>query len=249
MKIKKRLIRKFLQKIKYRIKTLFTIFSSNLILRDKIKISCKLFVERVFYSQYCEDMHLFSKYFNAKKSGIYIEIGAIDGIRFSNTKFFEDHLSWTGFLIEPFPSMFKQLKLNRPKSTNLNFAISEKEGFVEMYANHEKNAVNSIVKNTSNSFFKKHHYGTKSKIIKVKSLPLHKLINKNNCPKIDLFSIDVEGSELELLRTFDWNIKVKVFLIEFNEYTKDQHEEIRNLLREKGYKFSEKFSINEIWVY
>ena len=117
-----------------------------------------------------------------------------------------------------------------------------------MFVNNEKNAVSSVVENTSNNFFKKHHSGTNSQIIKVKSLPLYKIINKKNCPKIDFFSIDVEGSELELLKTFDWSIKVKVFLIEFNEYSKDQHESIRELLRDNGYKFSEKLSINEIWV-
>lgn len=248
MKNKTRLFRKLFSKIKYIIKSLNTIFYSKLMFIEKLKIGLKLFRNRVFYSQFHEDMYLFKNYFNVLKGGIYCEIGAIDGIRFSNTKFFEDHLSWTGFLIEPFPSMYEKLKLNRPNSTNLNYAISEKEGFVEMFVNNEKNAVSSVVNNTPNDFFKKHHSGTNSQIIKVKSLPLNKIINKNNCPKIDFFSIDVEGSELELLKTFDWNIRVKVFLIEFNKYSAERHESIRELLRENGYKFREKFSINEIWV-
>ena len=101
-----------------------------------------------------------------------------------------------------------------------------------MYVNNKKSAVGSLLKNISKSFYEKHHKEKNYQIINVKSLPFKEIINKKNCPKIDLFSIDVEGSELELLITFDWNIKVKVFLIEFNELFKESHSAIRNLLIE-----------------
>ena len=31
---------------------------------------------------------------------VYLEIGADDGVRFSNCKFFEDHLNWKGIAVE-----------------------------------------------------------------------------------------------------------------------------------------------------
>ena len=49
-----------------------------------------------YYSQCNEDIYLNEKIFKNKKKGTYIELGALDGILYSNTKFFEDTLNWTG---------------------------------------------------------------------------------------------------------------------------------------------------------
>ena len=43
-------------------------------------------------------------------------MGALDGIKYSNTKFFEELLNWTGILIEPNPVMFNKLIKNRPNN-------------------------------------------------------------------------------------------------------------------------------------
>ena len=43
------------------------------------------------------------------KNGTFIEVGANDGVRFSNTKRFEELYEWTGILIEPSPNLFNRL--------------------------------------------------------------------------------------------------------------------------------------------
>ena len=55
----------------------------------------------MYYSQCGEDEFLNETIFFNKKNGKYIELGALDGIQYSNTKFFEDNLGWSGVLIEP----------------------------------------------------------------------------------------------------------------------------------------------------
>jgi len=52
------------------------------------------FVEytKMYFSQCQEDIFLNDTYFRNKRDGIYIELGALDGVLYSNTKFFQDQL-------------------------------------------------------------------------------------------------------------------------------------------------------------
>lgn len=63
---------------------------------------------------------------NYKKDGFYVDIGANDGITFSNTKTMET-IGWSGVCVEPDYEMFKKLQQNR-NSINVNAAISNKNG-------------------------------------------------------------------------------------------------------------------------
>ncbi|KAK2150651.1 hypothetical protein LSH36_396g00020 [Paralvinella palmiformis] len=74
-----------------------------------------------YYSQFNEDEALFKNYFNDPTicGGLYVEIGALDGITYSNTKFFEDNLNWTGVLIEGHPDNAEKLTKNRSRKRNV----------------------------------------------------------------------------------------------------------------------------------
>ena len=71
----------------------------------------------IFYGQCGEDLEIYSHFFSDKvdfykeNQGYYIEIGASDGVKFSNTKFFEDEMGFVGILIEPVPAFMVRLKL------------------------------------------------------------------------------------------------------------------------------------------
>ena len=54
-----------------------------------------------------------NQFFPEEKNGVFVEIGAHNGITFSNTYFFEKELGWTGICVEPIPEVFAQLKQNR----------------------------------------------------------------------------------------------------------------------------------------
>ena len=83
----------------------------------------------MFYSQQEEDKILYEKYLNYP-NGFFIELGAMNGVTFSNTLFFENNLNWSGVLIEP-TSQYHDLIINRPNCHNFNYAISEIDGDVE----------------------------------------------------------------------------------------------------------------------
>ena len=49
------------------------------------------------------------KFYNSKKNGYFIEIGASDGIELSNTYLLETQYEWKGICCEPIPSRFEKL--------------------------------------------------------------------------------------------------------------------------------------------
>lgn len=53
-----------------------------------------------YYSQFGQDKFLDQKIFKGKNSGFFLEIGADDGVRYSNTYFFEKFRGWQGICIE-----------------------------------------------------------------------------------------------------------------------------------------------------
>ena len=90
----------------------------------------------MFYSQQGEDMFIYRNFINKpREDGIFIELGAHDGITYSNTKFFEDKLLFSGILIEPIKSSFLKLEVFRPKCLCINNIISTKDGDVIVYEN------------------------------------------------------------------------------------------------------------------
>ena len=60
-----------------------------------------------YYSQFEQDKFIYENYFINKTKGYFVDIGAHDGITFSNSKFFEE-LGWDGVCIEPNPKIFEK---------------------------------------------------------------------------------------------------------------------------------------------
>ncbi|MFM6153396.1 MAG: FkbM family methyltransferase, partial [Sphaerospermopsis kisseleviana] len=78
------------------------------------------------YSQHGEELYIW-QLLDFKLDGFFIEIGAYDGIRLSNSYFFEK-IGWKGILIEAHPELAKQCKVNRPNSITLHTALGETDG-------------------------------------------------------------------------------------------------------------------------
>lgn len=66
-----------------------------------------------YYSQYQQDRILNEFIFRNARAGAFLDIGAYDGVLFSNTCFFERDLGWRGICVEPTPHIFAQLRKNR----------------------------------------------------------------------------------------------------------------------------------------
>lgn len=194
----------------------------------------------MYYSQYGQDEWLYENYFKDQKEGVFLEIGADDGVDKSNTKFFEESLGWSGLCIEPSPKRYELLRKNRTCACEKT-AVSDHVGTVEFldiegWGKGLSGIVNSYCKNHSDRVSQeiKHPENKGSEIITVETDLLNNILEKHNMLNIDFCTIDTEGSEFDILSALNFDkFKIKIFLVENNYNEKN----VQNLLLEKGYKF------------
>jgi FkbM family methyltransferase len=190
------------------------------------------------YSQDGEDMVLRS-FFEGKKNykGFFVDVGAHHPYRYSNTLYFYKK-GWKGINIEPTPGAIKAFSIFRKRDINLNIGISDKSGKLLFYCFNEP-ALNGFSKELSEE---RNNTSDKYKItkeIEVETHPLSYVLDKYlpQNQQIDILSIDVEGLDLMVLRSNDWNKYKPLFvLVEDNiDFANLPQSEIYSFLVEKGY--------------
>lgn len=204
-----------------------------------------------YKSQYNEDKYIIN-YFKEKKlklfNRVYVEVGAFDGYDMSNTFALEHGYGWKGLLIEASPFIFKRLiKTERPRSIKINKAICNEDGYVEY--NDNNIGLGGIAKYINNKNVRNKY--------NVSCSPISKIIKENDLRYVDVFSLDVEGAEEEVLKTFDWTIPVRLWIIEVNalvlngsEIDKQKCRNVQNILKSHGYRYigvSSQISVNEFY--
>ena len=214
----------------------------------------------VAYSQHGEEMDIIKNFMpkiDQVKDGTFVELGGFDGITYSNTKGIEDAFGFSGVLIEP-GDVFVAMDLNRPNTQNFRAAISTKLGEVEftgLRGTATAGTTEKIIEATVNGPLDK---DKKTKEIKkleelshaVPGATLSNILQRSKLEYIDLLCIDVEGSELEVLKTMDWSIPVYIICIEMhsNDFRKDQQKQIRKILKKQGFTYKKTFHHDEFWI-
>lgn len=175
-----------------------------------------------YYSQKGQDKYLNENVFQFKKEGVFFDIGAHDGISYSNTYYFEQKLEWTGICIEPQKKIFEQLTKNR-KSICVNCCIFDQNKDVEFL---QVNGPSDMLSGITTTFDARHlarakrevsQLGGSLEILTVPAYTLNELCNKYKIRHIDLLSIDTEGSEEQIIRSIDFNkVLIDVIVVENN---------------------------------
>jgi len=165
-------------------------------------------------AQYCEDLILYAL-LNFKKSGFYIDIGANNPSIISNTEFFYN-LGWSGINIEPDPHLLEKFEIVRSRDINLNLGIGSEHGELDFYR---------LSADTLSTFSKdavKEYINDGHKILDILKVPVRSLaeVFKEHAEgkDVDFMSIDVEGFEIEVLNSNDWNnYRPKIIILEINQ--------------------------------
>ena len=187
------------------------------------------------FSQANQD--LFVLYFThyAGKKGFYVEIGAGDGVKISNTYLLEK-VDWQGIIVDPVDYNSENIKLR--KCIKDKRAVYSKSGLKLPFLAVESNPEYTLQGENFSGILE--HIGDyskafRNKIIDVETVSLNDLLEQYNAPnKIDYISIDTEGSEFEIIKNFDFNkYDVEIFTIEHNgaSFRKD----LTKLLVDKNY--------------
>ena len=173
-----------------------------------------------FFSQVGQDEFLLENFFRGRRDGVFVDVGAYDGEKFSNSLFFERYMGWRGLCIEPMPSVFNRLQASR-KAICERFCISDFEGeadFVEADAGIDE----KMLSGPDGAFDPRHverlqRMATSTVRYKVPVTTLATLLTRHALFDIDYCSMDTEGSEFRILSGLDFNrFRVALFTVEDN---------------------------------
>jgi hypothetical protein len=190
-------------------------------------------------AQIAQDLFVLSETYNSNTPHYFVEFGATDGIKLSNTYMLEKHLGWTGILAEP-AKIWKD-ELSRNRQCHLDFrCVAPVEGqllpFVEVgYQSGGSPELSGMV-----NFSKGDHFARlrakSSNVYQVKTVTLEALLCHYNAPyNIGYLSIDTEGSELAILQGFPFDrYRFDVITVEHG-WNIAKRKSLFNLLLSNGY--------------
>lgn len=169
-----------------------------------------------YFSQHGQDQYLDEIVFQHKRNGVFVEIGAADGLGDSNTAFFERHRGWTGLLIEAVPGYEQSLRAHRSAQV-LMTAICDHHGTSEF----------QLVQTPGWSgipehFDQQHEARAKpryAELVMVDCMPLFAALEHWGIggTRIDYISIDIEGAEYAALKDFNFRaFDIDVISVENN---------------------------------
>jgi FkbM family methyltransferase len=182
---------------------------------------------------------------NFKQNGYFIEAGASDGITSSNTFTLEKEFNWSGILIEP--GAYWRESLSKNRTCHIDYkAIWKENNSVLFNEIQNKPTLSHISSVDPNSWLFDINQETKSQYI-VQSITLSDMLNHYNAPKfIDYLSLDTEGSEYDILSSFDFDsYDIQLITVEHN-YTGNR-EKIYDLLKDKYTRVLAEVSGKEDW--
>ncbi len=198
-----------------------------------------IFYKNVSYSQEGEDLIL-KRHFEGRGSGFYVDVGAHHPVRFSNTYYFY-RKGWNGINIDAMPGSMRLFKQFRSRDTNLEIAISDSKMELDYFIFSEP-ALNGFSKELSET------RSSKTKLLatkKITTLRLDEILDQH-LPKgvrIDFMSIDIEGLDLQALKSNNWQkyrpefILIEIYNLKMNELHQN---EIYSFLSAQGYELVSK---------
>jgi FkbM family methyltransferase len=181
-------------------------------------------------------------------SGYYVELGANDGIFSSNTLYYERYRGWSGILIEPAPNRYLECRKNRSLQNHLVCAacvsFDYKREFVELVYSDSMSVSLDVETDIGDG---RAHAELGRQFLKpwetvfafgALARTLHSILIEAGAPRrIDFLSLDVEGSEIEVLKGVDHDcFKFRFMLLECRDLTK-----LKEYLNPLGYKLVEQF--------
>ena len=190
-------------------------------------------------SQSNEDIWLYEKIFSrniSRSKGTFLEIGALDGMKYSNTWYFEKAFDWRGILIEGLPSNQPNLR----GTSRVNVAVFTagicKDNPGSLTFTQGGGAVGGTKEFSTPEFLLSWHGSRQAATVQAACVPLRLILAATGILDIELFSLDVEGAELAVLETIDWNVtNIYVIVVEMDNSSPSKDQAVRDLLTKQGF--------------
>lgn len=203
------------------------------------------FSKKKFFSQTGEDEFILK--WLPEQHGRYIDIGAGQPVCGSNTYYFYKK-GWKGICVDPICNNFRMLRLIRRRDTIIQCLVSSRKGkmtFYEFVPYEYSTTVSGIaekLKKTKGVRFKH--------ALPVEVIPLSEFAPAMTPLLPTLLSIDVEGADLEVLKSNNWRKTLpRVICIEELVYLVENKSLIRSFLENLNYRLVGRTLISSIFVH
>jgi Methyltransferase FkbM domain len=197
--------------------------------------------------------HFVLELLNGKRHGYFLDSGASDGVRVSNTVLLERAFGWRGICVEPNDAFYAALIKNR-RCCCINACLADREGevaFVEaagtlggILDDYEPR----LLRQAMAAFGLQPESDGRPPTVWKRTMTIRSVLRMCQAPPmIDYWSLDTEGSELRLLRSFPFDeYSFRVLTVEHNRFP--VRDEIRRFLESRGYLFAASLGIDDGYV-
>jgi FkbM family methyltransferase len=153
--------------------------------------------EKKLYSQWDEEL-IIRDFFQDRRGGFFVDIGASTPIANSTTYYLEKHLGWSGIGVDALFDYHLGWQLERPRSEFLIYLVTDHSGSVEAFYRSVLRPLSSV---QEDRVFMGEHLD--SERIEVETITIDKILDDRGIQEIDFLSMDIEGSEPAALAGFD----------------------------------------------
>ena len=197
-----------------------------------------------YYSQIGQDKYYIEEIAKHKRGGVFLDIGANDGLFGSNTATLELDYGWTGLCIEANPKLIQPLTNNRPNSTIVHKAVwtGKSNVKIEVPLHFKKkdpaNQLGRIASLEGNAKSFKKFFDKGIETFNVECDTATSILNDTlGIPiVIDYMSLDIEGAEIEALQSINFDlIDIRFMTIEHGN-RKGMKNKFDDYLKQFGYK-------------
>ena len=175
--------------------------------------------------------------------GLFVEFGGLKGDEYSNTWYFEKAYNWRGIMIEAEKKFIPHLKKVRPNCKIYNNAVCPTGVKEVTFASSKIAGWSGIL----NSYEDPRWHAQVGDTFEVKCVDLNTVLKENNFNHVDYMTVDTEGSEIEILETFQFHsFDITYIQVERNVKTQKQRERrdyLIQLMKKNGYITKKVFDI------
>ena len=190
-------------------------------------------------SRLAGEVELVWQFFGRRKDGFFVEVGANEPQTGSQTWFLEER-GWHGILVEPQSRFYERLCQVRPQSRVFQVACGG--------PGHPKEMPLYVAEVPSKTGLVKNLVEVSTKYVQtemVKIMPLDAVLEEAGSPSVDFVSIDVEGTQLDVLRGFTLSRHQPALLLVEDHL---HHLKVHRYLKQQGYRLVKRIGLNNWYV-
>ncbi len=181
-------------------------------------------------------------FFEERRGGLCVEVGSNESLSVSSQSWhLEDRLDWKCILVEPNPELARAAREARPRASVYECAcvgpheVGSRQFFIPISDRGEVASHASLQKNADD-----HHY-ERHRSITVEARTLDQIIESAGAQSVDFLSVDVEGTELQVLEGFDFSkYRPELILLEDKHLYLNKH----RYLKKQGYRLVRRLNRN-----